>query len=174
MKNKFDWIILLGIIFLQVGALFVIGRLIVSNNDQLILEKHKLLALEDRDSYLMKLQSDYRLIEKDTVILNQILPGKKEIVDLLGEIESEASLSGVVAKINFADKSVMTESANIKFISFTISLKGNYFKIAEFIKKIEDLPQVIVVSKVSMQSPNGISSDINAILSLKCYIDPRF
>ena len=62
----------------------------------------------------------------------------------------------------------------MKSISFTLDLKGTYYKTLEFIKKIEKMPRMVQVEKITIQSPDGIETENNVILTMKCYIDPEF
>jgi Tfp pilus assembly protein PilO len=173
-KKYLDYIIISLIILFQLGAIFSLAKLIDEKTNSLLDQKHELLALEDKDKSLLKLHRDYTLIQDDLSLIEKILPNKKGVIDLINILEKEASQSGLQAKVNFSDKAIDTESEQIKSLNFSLNLKGSYSQILNFAKKIEDLPQVVVMQKLNILSPAGISGENNAILILRCYIDPKF
>jgi len=174
MKLRNDWIILFIFILLQLGCLFYLSKLIIAKTDLLLEAKHKLKAYERKDESLAQLQQDYGRLEKDIEVLNQALPDKSKIVGLINQIESEASSSGVMAKISFGQQSIQSETGGVKSLVFNVTLKGSYYQVISFIKSLEKMPQVITVEKMNIQSPAGIEGENNVTLILKCYIDPDF
>lgn len=174
MKKKIDWIILIIVIIVQLIALFILGKAIAAKTDLLVEEKHQLIALEERDASLAKLQTDFDLIKEDIGFIDEALPNKEKIIDFINQLEVHASSSGVLTKISFDSQSVVAESADVKSLRFTLNLQGTYFQMVEFIKKIEKMSQVVIVENISIQSPKGIEGQNNAILTMKCYIDSKF
>ena len=172
--KKTDIAVIIGFIIFELIVLLVMAKLIEKKTKLLVEQKNKLLALEGRDESLVKLQKDFGLVEKYIGLINQTLPNKEGIIDLLGQIEKEASRAGIKAKINFTNNSAVKEAKNLKSVSFSLLLSGSYFQLVDFIKKIENLPQIIVIKRVSVQSPKGINNQTKAILTIKCYTDPKF
>lgn len=174
MKKKTKYIILITAIILELLGMFFLSRLISGKTDLLVEEKHKLLAFENKGKSLIKLEDDYNLIGDDIEVIDLVLPDKEGLVDLINLLEQQASQAGVLAEVNFTNKSVVVESKTVKSVNFNLTVVGTYYEIIEFIKKVEKLPQVISVEKVSIQAPNGIEDKNNAILSIRCYINPKF
>ena len=174
MRTKLSLIILFLILICQLAGIVVLAKLIAVKANLLFEQKHKLIALQKRNESLNKLQKDYQRIKNDIGLLNLVLPNKKGIVGFLDTIESEASSSGIKATISFSNKSIGAESETIKYLKLSLKIKGTYNQIIEFIKKIENLPQIVVVEKINIQSPNGIEKENNAVINIKSYIDPKF
>lgn len=174
MKLQKDWMILFLFILFQLGSLFYLSKLITAKTDLLVEAKHKLKAYERKDESLAQLQQDYDKVEEGMDVLNQALPDRAKIVDLIDQIESEASSSGIAAKISFGQQSIQSENGGVKSLVFNVSIKGTYYKIVEFIKDLEKMPQVITVEKMNIQSPVGIEGENSVTLILRCYIDPNF
>lgn len=173
MNNKNDWLIFVIIIFIQLGGLFLLSRLIGKKTNDLVTAKHQLLAFEQKSSSLVQLQETYQTIGNEINLIDQALPNKEKMVDFISSLEREASSSGIQTKISFANEQVVSED-NLKSVSFTLSLKGSFYKLVDYLERIEGLPQVILVDKVSIQSPAGIEGENNANLVLKIYLDPKF
>jgi Tfp pilus assembly protein PilO len=174
MNAKKDWAILFFLISAELTAMVLLARKVTQQTDYLMDQKHKLVALELRGSSLVKLQTDYQSIEQDKPIIDKALPNKAELINLINQLESEASTSGTLVKINFTNQNITTESPLVKNVSFTVNFAGTYFEMVNFIKKVELMPQIIVIDRVSIQSPTGIDGKINAILTIKCFVDPKF
>ena len=173
-NNSFVFIGFAVFIAIQLVSLFILAELIVEKTNLLIGETHKLKAFEQRDISIDNLQKDYQVIKGDLEIIDLALPDKKGMISFINQLEKEASSSGISSKISFSSQSVKTEPKGLKNISFTLNLKGTYFKIVEFIKAIEKMPRMVQVEKIAIQSPNGIETENNVILTMKCYIDPEF
>lgn len=174
-KNNWAGFVLFAVfIVIQLAGLFVLGKIITKKVNSLIEQKHKLKAFEQKDTSLAKLQENFQLIKEDVEIIDRALPDKKEIVNFINQLEKEASASGILAKISFGAQSLKTESDGAKSISFSLNLKGTYFKTIEFIKRVEKMPQVVEIENIHIQSPDGIESQSNVVLTMKCYINPEF
>ena len=173
-NNSFVFIAFAVFIAAQLLSLFILAKLIVEKTNLLISETHRLKAFEQRDVSIDNLQKDYQIIEGDLEIIDLALPDKKEMINVINQLEKEASSSGVSAKISFSSQSLKTEPEGLKSISFTLNLKGTYFEIVELIKRIEKMPRMTQVEEITIQSPNGIETENNVILTMKCYIDPDF
>ncbi|OGD53271.1 hypothetical protein A3J78_00895 [Candidatus Beckwithbacteria bacterium RBG_13_35_6] len=174
MKKKLNFIIIALIISCQLLVIFTFSQMITKNTDSLVEQKNKLWALQDKEKSLYKLQADYDLLKEDLQLLAVILPDKRGIIDFLSELEKEASASGLTIKINFNEKSVKKEADNLFSVSFSLNLNGTYFGIVNFIKKVERVPQFVIIEDVNIQSPEGLDKKNNAILKMKCYVDPMF
>jgi len=174
-KNNWHILIVFGVfILIQLIGIFVLAEIIVEKTNLLIGERHKLKSFEQRDMSIANLQKNYQIIEKDLEIIDLALPDKKGMINFINQLEKEASSSGVLAKIVFSNESIKTEPEGLKSISFTLNLKGTYYKTMEFVKKIEKMPRMIQVEKITIQSPDGIDVENNVILIMKCYIDSEF
>jgi Tfp pilus assembly protein PilO len=172
--RKIDWFFYGLLILMQLVGILVFSQLINRKTTKLTDKKHQLLALEKKDQSLITLQQDYQFLEKDFDVLNTVLPDKEKLIDFIGEIEKEATSSGIIAEISLSDQSVKEESDQIKSIQFSLEFEATYFKMNQFIKKLEEMPQIITVEKITIHSPQGIDTKNNIVLQLKCYIDPSF
>lgn len=174
MKNKKDWLIFLVLIFIQMGILIVLSRLISQKADLLVETKHQLQAFERKDTNLLQLQRDYAQIEDEVAVLNQVLPNKEQTFMFISQLEQEASSSGLAAKINFAPNALRTENG-IKSVTLNLDFQGSYFDTLNLLERIEKMPQVIRIDQVIMQSPTGLAQkQSHVILSLTLFIDPNF
>lgn len=173
MNSKKIWPTIILIIIELLGAV-IVGKEMTSQLNQLTEEKHQLLAFEQRDSNLIKLQGDYDKAIRDKKIIDPILPDKQGLVDLINTIEKEASASGIVIKLNFNNQSTIAETPELKYVNFNLSFKGTYFEMLNLIKRLEKLPQVLIIDKVNIQSPAGVEDKINALITVKCFVDPKF
>jgi len=173
-NKKNGWIVFIAFMVIQLISLFVLAKAIEKKTILLVEEKHKLKALEQKGTSLIQLQEDYQLLGEDIEIIDQALPNKEKIVDFINEMEKQASASGILAEISFGGDSITAESGGLKSACFSLNLKGTYFEIMEFVKKVEKMPQVISIDKITIQSPQGIENENNAILMMRCYIDPNF
>lgn len=162
------------IIIIEFLIIVYIGREITLQINQLIEQKHKLLAYEQRDSNMFKLQGDYDKALQDKKTIEAILPGKQGLVDLINTIEKEASGSGIIIKLNFNNQSVVSETPELKYVNFGLSFKGTYFEMLNLVKKLESLSQVLIIDRVNIQSPAGIGDKINTLITIKCFVDPKF
>jgi Tfp pilus assembly protein PilO len=172
--KQFDWFFYGLLIILQVAGLFFAARAIDKKTDELVEKKHQLLALEKKEQNLITLQQDYYFLEKDIDVLDTVLPNKKRLIDFVDSLEKEASSSGIEAQVSFSDQSIRHEAGGVKSIGFEINFLSTYFKLMQFLKKIEEMPQIVRVEKIIIQSPQGIEAENNIVLQLKCYIDPNF
>jgi len=172
--KEFDLIFYGLLIFLMLIGLFLLAKTIEKKTDRLVENKHQLLAIEKKDQNSIRLQQDYYFIEKDLDVLNTALPNKEKLIDLIEQVEKEASESGIKAEISFSEQSVKKEAKGIKSIQFDLEFKATYFKMVRLIKALEEMPQIIKVEKIIIHSPQGIEGENNIILKLKCYIDPNF
>ncbi|PIS09016.1 hypothetical protein COT75_04105 [Candidatus Beckwithbacteria bacterium CG10_big_fil_rev_8_21_14_0_10_34_10] len=171
--KKFDWLILILIILVQIGLIVFLAKRIIMTNSLLRETNQRLISFEKRDESLLRLEEDYDLIKEDVGIISQILPGKEGVVGFINEIENEASQSGLVADISFGTKSVTSEDS-YKVIRFSLIFEATYYQMIDFVKKLEEMSQVIVIEKVTIQSPEGIEGKNMITLNLKAYIDPNF
>jgi Tfp pilus assembly protein PilO len=175
MKNRKDkdWPILV-IIAIQLIAIFVVGSLIKQKTTTLVSQRHKLMVLEQKDESLVQLQEDYQLLKQDLEIISQALPGREKVVDFVTQLEREASASGLLTKISFGKETILAEAGGIKSVQFSLSFQGTYYQMIELIKKIEKMPQVITIDKISIRSAKGIEGKNSIVLVMRCYIDPEF
>jgi len=172
-NHKIDWFILALVITAQLAGLLILGRLISRQVETLVERKHQLIALEGKDRSLANLQENYNSFKEEIEIINRALPDKKGIVVFINQLEKEASTAGLLAKMNFRGQAVTSE-AGVKSINFNLTLEGSYFQVLAFIKKMEKMSQVVLIDKISLQSPQGIEGETRTVLTARCYIDPNF
>lgn len=173
-KIKINWLLLLAIIFVQLGVIFYLSRLISAKTDLLVEARHKLEAYERKNDNYLQLQQDYNKLGDKINLLNEIMPGKEKMIALIDQIETEASQSGIESKISFSRETIQTEKKGLKSVALSVNLKGSFFKILEFIKKLEKMPVLITIERITAKSPEGIEKENNLTLILKCYLDPDF
>ena len=140
----------------------------------LVDKRHKLMALEQKDEGLAQLQKDYQELKQDLEIIDQALPDREKVIDFITRLESEASASGLLAKISFGKETITAEAGGIKSVHFSLSFQGTYYQMLELVKKIEKMPQIISIDKITIQSAKGIDGKNNIVLVMRCYIDPKF
>lgn len=174
MINKKDYVVFVLILTIQLLAIFFISQGISSLANQLAQKKYQLTTFEQKEASLVKISEDYSSITEDMAIMNEALPDKQKIVGFINSLEKQASESGILTKITFGREAVVSESRDLKSLRFSLSFKGTYSKMIEFIQKIEKFPQVVVVEKINIQSPKGLDGENNIILDLKCYLDSKF
>jgi len=166
-------LIFLSLIFVQLIVLLILSHLIKAETVEVVEEKNKLTAYEQKNQNLVQLSQDYEYLTNDLGFLEEVLPDKEGIIDFLDELDKEASSAGILAKLSFSPQSVKVESG-VKSVNFNLNFKSSYHKMVELIKKIEKMPQVVVVEIITIQSPNGLEGESNVNLNLKCFLDPDF
>lgn len=174
MNNKKDWLIFLILIFVQIGLLIVLGRLITQKTEVVVEARHQLKAFEQKDANLLQLQQDYDQVADELEVLNEVLPNREQTFIFISKLEKEASSSGLKAKIDFTSDSLAIENG-IKGVALNLEFEGTYFDMLALLKKIEEMPQVIRIDKVAIQSPIGLAQkQSRTVLSLTLFIDPNF
>ena len=173
MNTKKIWPTIILILIELIIVIFVSWEIVLQINT-LTEKKHKLAAFEQRDSNFIKLQGDYDKAIKDKKTIDPVLPNKQGLVDLINVIEKEASIAGLMVKINFNNQSVIAETPELKYVNFGLTFKGTYFEMTNLVKKLEKLPQILVIDKINIQSPVGIEDKINALITIECFVDPKF
>lgn len=174
MKIKNDWLVYGITIVLQLIIMFFLANLISAKTKILVEQKNKLTAFEKRNESIAKLTQDYLELDPQMQLLDKALPDKDHLVDLIAEIEKQASASGAVTKIDFSKESVNLEAGGIKSFNISLQIRGTYFQILDLVKKIEKIPQIISFNIISLQSPKGLEGENEAIITMKCYLDPNF
>jgi type IV pilus assembly protein PilO len=155
-------LLLVGVVFLIFGGY---AYLIYWPRADMITEKEEQVAtlLQDRDRKAA-LVANLPQAKKEVADLNAALkeavaqlPDTKEIPDLLSGISAVARESGLeIQKFTQMAENYQDFYAEVPV---QILVKGTYWQVEEFFKRVSDLTRIVNVSGIGIKAPNLIESD---------------
>ncbi len=115
-------------------------------------------ANKDLDEKIISLsaaQEVYTKIENDLPLLTAAVPGDKKIVDFLNKVNLLASENELIIETLEYKKAGLTQTENTgaeekNVLEFTVSGKGDYEKIKEFVSKLEKLQRLVNIKSAEV------------------------
>lgn len=114
--------------------------------------------LEDKINTLIAAQDEYVKNSDNIFLLDQSLPKKSEFPLFAFSLEQLASGSGIEIKSFSFEKIFITKNTNAKLanqaysiLGFSLTASGDYFKLKDFISKLETSRRIIKVDGVSFK-----------------------
>lgn len=132
-----------GGVILAIIIIFAIGLYFLKNNIKekaleisgLQAQSQNLSAIGETFSKLMK---DYQTVELYLASVKNLLPTQDEIINFSKDISDLAGTFGVELGFAFEKDGIKKISDGITAIGFSMSLKGDFSKVAEFIIALKD------------------------------------
>jgi len=162
-------VILVGLILMQV-ALFVFGMNYISQYaEQVKVVHNELTAWKQKGDDLRRLQSSYLQNEDSIMIINQALPSNAEAISFFERLEQLAEQNGLDLTLQMGSMPAQDVPQKLEIFLLSLSVKGSYSEINNFVKTIENIDQLVVVRHVSINSPQDLSGEIIAKILVKTY-----
>ena len=127
----------------------------LSNVRQAVLavESHG-IAHPDGKQYLAEL-------DKQLLLVDQLLPDKADIGTFIVETEKNARISGV--QIIEIIPNQLNQKTEYHEISVTMTIKGSYFQMLDFFHRLEGMQRFSSVTAVAVQAKSGLIEGKNTI-----------
>lgn len=166
-KVKFSqYILLLFFFFLLMALAIIYGNKMIEEKITAYKNKEaQKIALEDRISNLNKLETEYKNISNDIDLLNQILPSKDKLIDLVAKVENIASQNKVDLTVDFE-----AEPKN-HVLQAKLIVKGYYNDVFNFYKNISNDSVLSSVKNVKLTDANNLRDNTKAEFGVEVYFD---
>jgi len=114
------------------------------------------LAYPDADKYLTE-------VDKKFAQANRMLPDNLDIREFLLQMEGAAKAGGV--QLVLLQPGQSANKNGYREIPIEITIKGNFFQMASFLKRLEDSARFCNVVRLSLQSqPGGLESKLAVLI----------
>lgn len=155
--------ILLGCIALIVGGYIYFGTSLLPFNypvrqakiEALISEHEKLAAEVEKARKvvgdLARLEAEYERLHDQWLSAQELLPEEKEMPDLLRQVTTAGSRSGVDFALFEPESQVAHEFYTDHPIQVTV--RGNYHQVGSFVGRLSNLERIVNVSNLTMTQP---------------------
>lgn len=143
---------------------------------------------------LLQLQQEAKTQGSKKVLLaklKQAIPTKSHLAQILFSLDSVAKKSGVVmttvsptpptkpapASTTPASPGVpsLPSGSTLPAIKITMSVTGNYYKVLDFMNRIDSLPRIFVISSVNLtagkQSATNVSPSLTAQFTVQAFVN---
>lgn len=156
-------------VLLLVGSVFLLFflygyMLYLPRNAEIAEKEENLVALEQDRDRKMALVSNLPQLRQEVADLNAALkeavaqlPDTKEIPDLLSGISAVARESGLEIQ-QFRQKAENYQEFYAE-VPVEILVKGTYWQVEQFFKKVADLTRIVNVSDIGIKAPTLIEND---------------
>lgn len=159
--------ILLLVFFMLIGVLLIVGfnqqiseKVYEYNN-----KRKEVAMLEERIANLNILQKEYSQVSDDIEMIENVLPGKDKLVDLISKVETMAEENKLEIDIDFQE-----EPTTHKF-SGTFSVKGYYSDVMKFYNEIYNNEVLATVDAVVMTDTENVKDNTEAQFSMEVYFE---
>jgi len=156
--------IILGSIALIVGGYIYFGTSLLPFNypvrkakiETLVAEHEKLAAEVEKARKvvgdLARLEAEYERLHDQWISAQELLPEEKEMPDLLRQVTTAGSRSGVDFALFQPEAPVAHEFHTDHPIR--VLVRGNYHQVGSFVGRLSNLERIVNVSELSMTQPN--------------------
>lgn len=162
-----------------------------TKKQKLVDQQTELKALKEKGSALKQMEEDYKSIQKDIEQVSKYLPTKKEMSDIVIQLETAANNSGVALKnikasqsstggsnnkaedkITDKSKSQLVQTDNLYELPLQLTTEGNFSSVLGFLEQIENLSRYISieVSSIKILSDEETGGMIEAVFDIKAYV----
>ena len=101
---------------------------------------------------LARLEAEYERLHDQWISAQELLPEEKEMPDLLGQVTTAGSRSGVEFALFEPEAPVAHELYTDHPI--TVTVRGNYHQVGSFMGRVSNLERIVNVDDLSMTQPN--------------------
>ena len=156
--------IALGCIALIVGGYIYFGTSLLPFNYpvrkakiETLASEHEKLAAEVEKARkvvgdLARLEAEYERLHDQWTSAQELLPEEKEMPDLLRQVTTAGSRSGVEFALFEPEAPVAHEFHTDHPI--TVTVRGNYHQVGSFVGRLSNLERIVNVSDMTMTQPN--------------------
>ena len=161
--------ILIAFLALEAG-LFVSGLYLVDLYAKKAKTSHnELLAWQQKGDNLRRLQESYRQEEEAISVINSALPGGGQAIAFFKELEQMAAADTVALDLQMPSLPVRDDNQSIETFLLNLKVKGTYSQVNNYLKKIEQHRQLIIVRQITLRMPEGLSGEVIANVAIKTY-----
>jgi Tfp pilus assembly protein PilN len=186
-QKKLLFFLGLGLVMLGLLAGLVIFPLvnkIRAASQKYLFNQETLAKLDQRESLAKELQKDYQARQTDLSKLEGVFLSAEEVVGFITTLETIAEQTGNIFEIKTVSSSVPSDQEEGAYISFRISLWGDFVSLLRFLANLENTPyppyRLIEIDSLTIQrltekklTDSGASleeGDLKTVLGIKIYI----
>ena len=157
-------------IAISISFIFILKDKIESMAAQLQEKRNMLEILEKHDENFLDLKSTNKLVEKNFLIIETMLPDEKSIEKFV------AALENIAAKTNNNQFLVFSSIENskqvgekINSLEFSVTLTGNSYSFIDYLEELKKMPYFIKIKNITIENGSGIANN-NSQMNLKSEI----
>lgn len=171
MNNKRIIILLILVIitiFLIIFFIIKPGFLEIKNlSQQIENEKKSLEELYSRGETLSKIKNEYKKIEKDISLLDNVFLTEGKELEFITSLEKIAQGQKVRQDVNIGMTKILKE--NYKLIPIQLRLRGNFLDLIKYLRELEKLDFYLNIDSLSITPLPGLEKQIEISLSANTY-----
>lgn len=143
---------------------------LVSKKEEVKIKKEELSNIKENIKHLYELESKLNENSENLKKVEWALPEKISIPQIFDFIKKSASENGLILNQfeNFSEN-ISKNYPNLKEISFSVSLAGNYLSFKNFISTLEKNSKIFEIEKATFRSPEKEDQPFNFNLEIKTY-----
>jgi len=159
--------VLLSIIILIVAFLvWPLIKDIENNSNELITTKNSITTLSAQTKIIEDFKNNFQVYKTDLERIEQMFIDSGNPVNFIKFLENTSGDHQIISQIN------LSSSASQDFMSFQVSLTGNFYEVLNFIKKIETGPYLVEIQNLTIKnSANDSDSEISASFGVKAFLN---
>ena len=163
-------VLTVAIVVISMSVVFILKNKIEDKTAQLQEKRNMLEVLEKRDENFLELKSTNKLVEKNLLIIEKMLPDEKNIEKFVTMLENIAAKTNTDQVLFFDPiESAKPVGEKINSLEFSITLMGNFYSLINYLEEFEKLPYFIKIKNVTIENSLGIANN-NSQLNLKSEI----
>lgn len=145
---------------------FALKNKIEMRAEKIYESRSMLRVLENRDENYSFLKADYPLVQEGLPILRKALPKEDNLIEAVSRLDALASETNNIQNLVFDPLSLAQNVGEMKSVSFSASLDGNFGSFKNYFKKMQKLPYFIEVANVNIANGAGVFNN-NSRLNYK-------
>lgn len=162
-KTIINLSVLLGFLVFVSMVLFFLGQEIQNKTQQILAQRAEIESRINSISKLAELNTAAKEAEPALAELNALLPKKDELVAFPRYIDTLARESGVDDRFDFRGEEIPSTETEAGYSGFSLSIKGSYGNILNFLEKLEVgrfIIRVEIFDVIIERDDNSFTADI--------------
>ena len=163
-------VLIIMIVVISMSVVFILKNKIEDKTVQLQEKRNMLEVLEKRDENFLELKNTNKLVKKNLLVIEKMLPDEKNIEKFVTTLENIAAKTNNNQILIFDPiENSKPTGEKIDSLEFSVILTGNSYSFINYLEEFEKLPYFIKIKNVTIENNLGIVNN-NSQLNLKSEI----
>ena len=163
-------VLIIMIVAISMSVVFILKNKIEDKTVQLQEKRNMLEVLEKRDENFLELKNTNKLVKKNLLVIEKMLPDEKNIEKFVTTLENIAAKTNNNQILIFDPiENSKPTGEKIDSLEFSVILTGNSYSFINYLEEFEKLPYFIKIKNVTIENNLGIVNN-NSQLNLKSEI----